>query len=328
MKQKRPGRTVKEVSRPAQEGGRYSGFCQRQEREIARDIRKPEDLERIFHDTKDESAAAIRTQLRTLACCHPLEFNKELFKNIELILFFSVMPKDDLRYIKEKAEGLDIWQDIKNIEGIDGEQNLWFVHPIYFINHLDILYHSDRVNNLLEVQDIVMNTPFYKPGAVGPFGRSADTWCNLSTCDVLEATGFHTDGLYNDGFARGTNANAAAKNLIEMEKQGKAVKISPQEAQQKANDGYTVIVAWYNETQPDAKGVCHGHLSTVRPNKEQFDIKKGPQLANIGINVGPNNAVRVFFGAYTLGDTKFYYDPNQVFIFDETKMWCKGAAQG
>jgi hypothetical protein len=171
----------------------------------------------------------------------------------------------------------------------------------------------------------------YKPNAIGPFGRAGDTWCNYSTYDVLEATGFHTEGLYNSGSARSTSANDAAKNLIEMEKRGKVVELSPQEAQQKANEGYTVIVAWYNKTIPsetnqNGTAEYHGHLSTVRPNpKEGYDDSDGPLLANIGSDVEKLSTFFVFGNAYRVrNEIKFYYDPNQDFVFRENKMWCKG----
>jgi hypothetical protein len=105
---------------------------------------------------------------------------------------------------------------------------------------------------------------------------------------------------------------------------------SAQEAQQKANEGYTVIAAWFNETSssgtnPDGTAEYHGHLATVRPKKE-YDDSVGPLLANIGGNVGELSTARVFENAYSLrNEIKFYYDPNQDFVFRENKMWCRGA---
>jgi hypothetical protein len=180
------------------------------------------------------------------------------------------------------------------------------------------------VNNLIEAQDIVMNSPMYKPNAIGPFGGRGDTWCNLSTYDVLEATGFHTEGLYNNRSARSTSANDATKNLIGMEKRGRVIEIKdPEEAQGKANEGYTVIVAWFNDRQPDAKGVCHGHLATIRPYNN-YDKKVGPFIANIGSHVRESYVSRDFPEAFRDGTLKYYYDSNQNFYFDEKKMWCQG----
>lgn len=93
---------------------------------------------------------------------------------------------------------------------------------------------------------------------------------------------------------------AAAMNISITE-------ISPQKAQQLANQGYTVVAAWENPTGDS------GHLATVRPGKI-FDETTGPMLNNIGKKnttkvIGTNGA----FGAsvYANGDVHFYYDSRQ-----------------
>lgn len=44
---------------------------------------------------------------------------------------------DKETYLQNIAEAQDICSGISNREIIDGELNLWFAHPIYFIDHLD-----------------------------------------------------------------------------------------------------------------------------------------------------------------------------------------------
>jgi hypothetical protein len=201
--------------------------------------------------------------------------------------------------------------------------NNWHFEPRYFQRHLAAMnLNYFKIQNLIEAQDIVMVAQMYQPGAGGPYHKKnnpadPNTWCNVSTYDVAEATGFHTDGLYNQRRWDYTNANDACRNLVEMSKNKKIIKVSPDEAQSLANEGYTVIAA------KEHSG--HGHLSTVRTYTENsYNKTLGPMLANVGGDVGEMHA-NEGFRTNDINSISFYYDPSQTFEFDINKMHCKGA---
>jgi len=196
--------------------------------------------------------------------------------------------------------------------------------------HKEFSYHHSAPSTIIEnelIPNIVMTTPLYKKGSRGPFNNNTDsttTYCNYSTYDVLEATGFHTDGLYNYK-AAGTNANSATENLIQMAKDGKIEEIDGEKAQSLANDGYTVIVAWENFELDEEGQRKPGHLSTVRPSEDaEYDSIDGPRIANVGGRNGESFTKTIF--SYGYGDNnekkiiKYYYDEKQSFIYDITKM--------
>jgi hypothetical protein len=89
-------------------------------------------------------------------------------------------------------------------------------------------------------------------------------------------------------------------------------RISPEEAQEKANLGYVVIAAWknpeYGETKPP-------HYATVRPGF-QYISTSGPMVANVGEKNNKEISASGGFGELRYKDIKFYYDRNQNFIFN------------
>jgi hypothetical protein len=117
----------------------------------------------------------------------------------------------------------------------------------------------------------------------------------MATCQIVKATGTTTDGLVN---AQGTPnlANTDAKNLANSTSW---VPVTPQEAQNLANQGVTVVGV-ISETG-------HGHIVTVRPEMlpgTQDVGKNGPLVNNIGAHVGVTNGNNAFGGA-----TPQYYAP-------------------
>jgi hypothetical protein len=112
-------------------------------KERAAKIMHMEDLRPLLQNPRrDADEDAIAQALRTLVCRHPLEWDREIFNDIESRAEFSGVytgADDRLRYLREKLEGTDIWQGIRSVEGIEGEKNLWCAHPVYFIEHLDRL---------------------------------------------------------------------------------------------------------------------------------------------------------------------------------------------
>lgn len=97
------------------------------------------------------------------------------------------------------------------------------------------------------------------------------------------------------------SANQQAQNLANSNQYRE---VTPQEAQQIANNGGTVVVAYDN---PNG----HGHTATVRPEGVAGDNPppggKGPLINDIGKNVGVHNANYTFRN----GSDVHYYTPKE-----------------
>ena len=178
-----------------------------------------------------------------------------------------------------------------------------------------------RAANLKHVQEEVRNAPMYQRGAGGNFDRPAEgrTWCNQSTFDVAEAMGVIIRALTGSESRWETTANETAESLSNLQKAPYRVmvEIGGERAQKLADKGYTVIAAWEN---PDGGS---GHLATVSPfgNYSESD---GPEVSNVGWNNGIGS-VREYFavgkgGASSLDDVRYYYDPDQSFDYDFSKI--------
>ena len=171
----------------------------------------------------------------------------------------------------------------------------------------------DAVETLIQVQDAVMNNPIYREGGGGPFGNmdSRATWCNQATFEIVRTTGSQNlaTAMYgSDPNGYNTTANMAAVNLRQAASDigGNIVEITAREAQDLANQGYTVVAARENTMGGS------GHIATVRPRHE-FNEVSGPTMNNIGAasRTGENSASDSFAGGYERGEVHFYYDREQ-----------------
>ena len=204
--------------------------------------------------------------------------------------------------------------------------------------YLDFTIHISNylqaIENLSTVQKLTRDASMYQYGAGGNYNLISPTksWCNQSTFDIMEATGFHTKGLYVDtGKYRGrynTNANYAAKQLNEMSKeplQTGILRVTPKSAQFLANYGLTVV-AGFEDTDASKWGgeKNTGHLSTVVSESKttlRYSEEAGPIISNVGSTVGVMTTQEGFWRAdlYEGGwkeNVNFYVDLNQTLIFD------------
>ena len=156
----------------------------------------------------------------------------------------------------------------------------------------------------------------YQPGAGGNYNLPdpAKTWCNQSTFDVAEVTGFHAEAMYGNESRYNVSANEAADNIALAAANPKSgiKSTNADNAQRLANMGFTVIVA------QKRNGI--GHLSTVRPTGNQYLPGVGPLLSNVGGSNGIKSTAEGFDQAsYDNGNIQYYYDENQRSIYDPSK---------
>src|SRR5262249_17082786 len=145
---------------------------------------------------------------------------------------------------------------------------------------------------LINAQDAArMNPKFQNKGGI--------THCNQATCAVVQAVGGPM-GPLTDKKGNPVLANQQARNLATS---NEYKEVTPEEAQQIANDGGLVIAAYEN---PNGGS---GRLTTVRPEGVPGDSPpkggKGPLLNDIGANTRVANQNY----AFGKGKTVRYYTP-------------------
>jgi murein DD-endopeptidase MepM/ murein hydrolase activator NlpD len=94
----------------------------------------PEEQERL---SVAELRDAARKNKRKMICKHPLEWDKELYTQPELVKF-APLASGGRRFeaYSRLAETLDIWSGIKGKAGLPEENSLYYAHPVFFVNFL------------------------------------------------------------------------------------------------------------------------------------------------------------------------------------------------
>lgn len=88
----------------------------------------------------------ITRELRKMIVKHPLEWNSEDYKELDVKKFKEhdcIITEDSLNNLKEQMNILSVWNDIKDINGIDNQKTLFFAHPLMFLEHIEKL--QDKV---------------------------------------------------------------------------------------------------------------------------------------------------------------------------------------
>jgi hypothetical protein len=256
----------------------------------------------------------------------------------------------DWRYAPMKAEVMgkaDVWNEVDILK--KHEKKIWHIHPVKFYKHLDEVRLLNReVEILLDIQNRVVALECLKKGKKGMFGVGGEkaTYCNHAVYLTIQAL----DGNYKQFigypglYLRDDQPPSELKYLKEgdfkerhkdykhkstniwfeiLEEQANnfesgICRISPEEAQEKANLGYVVMAAWKNlgygnENPP--------HYATVRPGF-QYNSAIGPMVANVGKENNEEISTSKGFGesAYENKEIKFYYNRNQIFIYETAKI--------
>jgi hypothetical protein len=258
----------------------------------------------------------------------------------------GVKGDDVERHFKDIVHALDIWGEIEPLKIPKFERNsFWFAHPVYFINHLDktgLLERNAHVGELKRVQNkIVKELECLKKGGKGMYhiGSKDDTYCNHATFLTIEALDINYKqfigypNLYDEkaeppwnikeklkGDFRRKHKEYVHKNsniwcdILEEQANNFAsgiCRISPEEAQEKANLGYVVIAAWKN-LKKSWEELNQPHYATVSPKNVQYDFGDGPSLANVGKDNGFYNTSKIF-DKNMFDEVKWYYNRNQIF---------------
>lgn len=97
------------------------------------------ELSDIFNSRALPHNRSIIEELRKLVCKHPLEWDKELYKDLGAKLTEKFGPghtQQQIEHIESVGNQLDIWEDISKVDGMPSSNSFWFAHPVYFCKHL------------------------------------------------------------------------------------------------------------------------------------------------------------------------------------------------
>jgi hypothetical protein len=157
---------------------------------------------------------------------------------------------------------------------------------------------------LISAQDDVMSDDSLAPDVeekVDDKGKTTKkitaTHCSEATFRVAKATGVPWDGILGTDKAGNKNANDMIAGLEQAAKDGSYKVVTPDQAQQLANNGVTVFATQANPGKDKNGNPKHGHLATVRPEGIATDRPsspyKKPLLANVGATVGVSGYLAV-----------------------------------
>ncbi|EGC78882.1 hypothetical protein [Treponema denticola] len=117
---------------------------------------------------------------------------------------------------------------------------------------------------------------------------------------------------------------AYTKKYNELYAEGKAdcpiQEITAEQAQDLANQGYTVVAMWENPSKKLNNGKIiqgSGHIATVRPDLDKDKPTTDPQISNVGSSNKLTTVSEGFFQGFKDGTVKYYYDRNQTFRANE-----------
>jgi hypothetical protein len=233
-----------------------------------------------------------------------------------------------------------------DVDFLSSDSNLWHFHPVGFYRHYSrLMLAIAHIANLRMVQErvvaLVCLKPRYGRGIWGLRGNipRGNTFCNHAVFLTIVATDgrYHhftgrqrsnpnsrdfpfpdalteeTKRIYdNEGINR---SNFWCDRLVRFANEGKLVELTPTQAQDFGNMGYTVL----GSHRARASGIrteVSPHFATVMPGYD-FNVTYGPMVANVGTNNLIERAGHPdTFGRSRYNATKWYYNPNQEFRLD------------
>ena len=289
---------------------------------------------------KDTDAKkTIAEKLRRLKVTHIHELDSKAYDGIE--------DDIDKKYLQGCCEKIGVWEKLKSADGFSGskfknvkckDNLLSFVHPAYFLNHLE---ESDILNihakELLSIQKAVLNLKCLERGGVGPRGDNTDadqTWCNIAVYLTIRALDKnYADFLINKGesvwyrpeyteiepwnnFADEYSTGYKTSNFwcdvlyykanIDNSSSIKQAE-NYKHAQILANRGKVVIASWKN---PEKGQDSSPHFATVLPGNNVDSLYK-LKVANVGWENGEKVLEKAFHDKETCDAVHFYYNDNQ-----------------
>jgi hypothetical protein len=152
-------------------------------------------------------------------------------------------------------------------------------------------------NTLANAQADARSNPAYQP-RIDPSTGKETTFCNMATCSTVESVSGPT-GAIEDKSGQPNLANTAAQQLPNSSQWHE---VSPQEAQNLANQGVPVVAV-------QANPAGHGHEATVAPELMPgltMQLSGTPSISNVGHAVGVMPASEAFSSSRPV----HYYAPN------------------
>ena len=161
-------------------------------------------------------------------------------------------------------------------------------------------------NRLAQAQDSARANPAFAP--VGrPGSRNRRTFCNYATCNIATNTDAPLGPLENDD----GNPNVANVDYNTLADPASGYhEVTPEEAQELANQGVTVIGVQENPGVDSNGNAKHGHILTVRPELMPGLAEMLGQAPLVN-NIGGRREVAPASGAFSSSRPVKYYAPNK-----------------
>lgn len=163
----------------------------------------------------------------------------------------------------------------------------------------------ERVDTSKRIQDQVIYAKTWQPGTGGRWGISHNrrtSWCNQGTFDVIRLKGGNLKNWIGDRNPDNLNGLRTVQAFRDQASRGTIRKISPEEAYQYTNQGFTVVAAGIGVGEDGP----WGHVSPVRPDESSSVLT----LSNIGLknDVMPASGKN---GAFLNSPVEYYVDPKE-----------------
>lgn len=231
---------------------------------------------------------AVVKNLRRIECKHPLEFDKAKFEKIKdeynkrKEWTMGAMSESAANALKEQAKIRDVWTD--GLCKIFKKNNFYFVHPIYFLNHLDRagLFEFNPYENNTDNLPTVIGIKTYCRGKDNPgFAPISTTETNYEHNGVYYATiSGHFNDDYGSYYHEGTDFTGPVGTPIHSFILGTVVMMKNQGT---AHYGLSVLIR-KDETE-NGKNIYYllGHLSEYAPQlKVNSHIYPGMVVGKVG----------------------------------------------
>jgi hypothetical protein len=235
-----------------------------------------------------EAKAITHENKRMMICKHPLEWDKELYPQEELKKF-APLASGGQRFeaFSKLVETLDIWSGVKGKAGLPEENSLYYAHPIFFINRLQL---AGLLNRYIKVSDNIKGlaniTSFYN--AIADIARNEyaqdgeDTKCNLFVHKILKDY-FHDD-IYKKVFPNRTSmlANELYNHFEANDKIFENINNQGIETiQEMADNGDLILMSYTHKPHGHIAFVGHRGLTISTVTKEKSNNRDVAMATNM-----------------------------------------------
>ncbi|MBQ8680599.1 MAG: hypothetical protein IJ530_12695 [Treponema sp.] len=256
----------------------------------------------------------------------------------------TAKSKSYKKIVEKQKEKLVFWDKLDKTCAVAKSPEKWFFNPFNFINHLNLVV-ENHAAALVRVQERIIKMKTIQENGPGLYQQKSETFCNHAVYLTIQAldknylnflyymkdkSQYLDEPTYRDSDERWSplgyeykSSNFWCDVLAQKAKDNECSiteLTAPSEVQEKANNGYVVIVCWKNNVKlKDRKGNedISPHYATVWPSGKNITKLEDIYVANVSVK--RRTKVIDISTAFTNGNLSklhFYYNSEQQFIED------------